>query len=414
MACIRKALVSMVPIKASPSSNFPARDVLCELACIGDLPLPQPSPPSMKREREWDSPPSSNASELSSSPMSQNETSTRVIAGSRRVRKEPSFINHGQLHLPRHRQPQAASPLSTMRQSDIPLPTSQQASSRSRSHSQIRPQESHQTTSTTWSSNNTDLNVFALPVYSNDLGRLPLHGQMTFGAQAQLSQPQTDPHPQHPEPGYWYTPSQPTSHADANSSYGPHYPPAPVRQQQPYPQSLPGGELPPASGASSVAQGPYGTDPAELATGMLFDAMLGRTGRTQQRTSTYGLGPKHSSIPGMGPGSIVSGPMASTPLQSSSGSSLEEAYTMIGIETMPDHSSGHSQHQHQGAPRQQEQQPLPYPFLDNDAEAIWLNAPTGSQCVIVILFSGYNVVDLLPSFSPLQNGSVGYISHEHY
>ena len=379
---------------------------------MGDLPLPQPSPPSMKREREWDSPSSSNASELSLSPIFQNETSPRVIAGSRRVRKEPSFINQMQqlqAHLPRHRQSQAAPPASAMRQSDIPLPPSQQAPSRSRSHSQIRSKESQRTTSTTWSFDNTDPNVFSLPVYSNDLGRLPLHGQMTFGAHAQLSQSQTHPQPQDPETGYWHTPSQPTSHAGDSSSYGPHYLPAPAPQQQPYPhhhhapQGVPGGEFPLASGPSSLAHGPYGTDSAELATGMLFDAMLGRTGRTQQRTSTYELEPKHLSIPGMGSGSIGSGPSASTPLQSSSDSSLEEAYR-IGIETMPDRSSGHyqHQHQHQGVPRQQEQQPMPYPFLDNDTEAIWSNAATGSQCVIHSVFGIQHCLLIASLFSSTE------------
>jgi len=337
----------------------------------------------MKRGREWDSPSSSNASELTSSPMSQNETSPRVIAGSRRVRKEPSFINQTQqtqTPLPQHQPSQAAPPPPAMSQSHIPLPPSQRAPSRSRSRSQIRPNESQQTTSTISPLNNTDLNVFALPVYSNDLGRLPLHGHMTFTAQADLSQPQPDP-----ETSYWYSASQPTSHADVNgasSSYVPHHPPAPAPRQQSYPhhytpQSISERQFPSAPEASSVAQDPYGMD-AELATGMLFDAMLGRA---DQWSSTYGLGPIHSSIPGMGSGSI-----ASTTPQSSSGSSMEHVYRGMGMETMPDRSGVQYQHQPQGVLPQQEQQALSYPFvLDNDTETIWSTAPTGVQCVISIL-----------------------------
>lgn len=365
----------------------------------------------MKREREWDSPSSSNASELTSSPMSQSETAPRVIAGSRRVRKEPSFINQTQqlqTPLPQHQQSQAAPPPSAMPQSHIPLPPSQQAPSRSRSHNHIRPSESQQTASTIPPFNNTDANVFALPVYSNDLGRLPLHGQMTFSAQAHLSHPpQVDP-----ETSYWYSASQSTSHADANgasSSYAPHYPPAPAPQQQPYPhhhapQGIPEREFLSASEANSAAQGPYGMD-AELATGMLFDAMLGRA---DQWTPTYGLGPMHSSMPSMGLGSTVS-----TPSQSSLGSSMQDVYRGMGVETMPDRSGGQYQHQHQGVPRQQEQQ-TSYPFvLDNDTGAIWSNAPTSVQCVTSILFRYTTLFNHPLPFFLLQKGSMGYISCEH-
>ncbi|KIM40781.1 hypothetical protein M413DRAFT_412939 [Hebeloma cylindrosporum] len=358
-------------------------DVLYELARVGELPLPQPSPPSMKRDREWDSPPSSHASEQTSGPMSQTEASSRIIAGSRRVRKQPSSINQAQqlqthpTHPPPHQQSQAAPPPPPLHQSHNPRPPPERVRSRRYSHSQTRANESQQTASEVPSFNNTDLNVFALPVYSNDLARLPLHGQMTFSAQAH--EPQTYPPP---ETNYWYA-SEPMSHADAGgptSSYGSHYPPASVPQQQPYshhhaPQGIPGGEYPLASEASSMSQGPYRTDAAELATGMLFDTMLGRGGYTQQRTATYGSGPMHSSFSSMGSGSMVSTP----PL--SSGSSMEDMYPGMGMETMPDRSGGHyqQQHQHQGVPPQQEQQ-MSYPFvLDHDAGAIWSNAPTGFQ-----------------------------------
>jgi len=367
-----------------PALNLLTRDVLYELACVGELPLPEPSPPSgTKRDRESDSPLSTSPSTLPSTLVSQNQT-PRVITGSRRVRKEPSFINQTQqlqTPHPQYQPSQAAPPPSDIPQCHIPPPPSQRAPSRSRSHSQIRPDDPQQTTSTISPFNNTDLNVFALPVYSNELGRLPLHRQMTFTAQAHLSQPQL---PQlDPETSYWYTASQPTSHVDANgasSSYDPRYPaPAPQQQPHPYyhrtPQGIPGGEFPSASEASSVAQGRYGID---TATGMLFDAMGERTGYTQQRTSTYGLGPMPSSFPSMGSGSIVS-----TPPQSSSGSSMDRRLEM---EAMPNRPGGHYQHQHQTIPLQQEQQPSSYPFV-----GVWSNAPTGFGCAVSVLFSRCNL-----------------------
>ena len=406
-----------VSLKVSLRSNFPvARDVLYELACEGELPLPQPNPPSMKRGREWDSTSSSNASELTLSPMSQNEIPSRVIAGSRRVRKEPSFNTQTQqlqTPLPQHQPSQAAPPPSDMPQSHIaPLPSeSQRAPSPSRSRSQIRPNESQQITSMISPLNDTDLNVFALPVYSNDLGRLPLHGQMTFGAQADLSQPQP-PQPD-PETSYWCTAPQPTPHADANyngasSSSAPHYPPAPAARQQFYPhhyapQSIPEPQFPTASEASSMTQDPYGMD-AELATGMLFDAM---SGRADQWSSTYGLGPIHSSIPGIGSGS-----MASTAPQSSSGSSMEHVYRGMGMETTPDRSGVQYQHQSQGVLPQQEQQALSYPsFLITIQKRYGRLLRLGFSALF--LFCWYATLFTHCLLFPLQKGSVGYISREH-
>ena len=297
---------------------------------MGDLPLPQISPHSRKREREWDSPSSSNASDLTPRPMSQNPIPTRVTAGSRRVRKEPSFIDHTQqiqTPLPQHQQSQTVS--STTRQSNIPLPPSQQAPSRSRSHSQIRPNESKKTTFVPYDT--AAAPVFALPVYSNDLGRLPLHAQMSFGAQAHLPQSQTNSL-QLDQESYWDTSSEPPSQANtsgAGTSYRPHYPSAPVPEQQSHPrrhhvhQDIPECGFPPASEATSMLQG---MGAPEMASGMLFDAM--------------------------------------------------------------ERSGSHYQHQHQAILQQHGEPALSDPFiLDNDAAAVWSNVPTGFQCVIVVLFS---------------------------
>jgi hypothetical protein len=101
-----------------------------ELAYAGDLPLPNSTPPySNKRERGADSPVSANTNEtISSSSLSPDVT--RNIAGSRRVRE-------------------------SMQQSP---PVEQ--------NRLVQPQ-----------------GVYTLPVYSEELGRLPVHGQVAFSPQ---------------------------------------------------------------------------------------------------------------------------------------------------------------------------------------------------------------------------------------
>ena len=103
------------------------RDILYELASVGDLPLPQPSPQGgTKRERDSDSP------TQVSRPVSTPDESPRTIAGTRQIARE------------RH------------------------SHSQSQQSSQQRPPPSQPSQS------------YNLPVYSNDLGRLPLHGQAKF------------------------------------------------------------------------------------------------------------------------------------------------------------------------------------------------------------------------------------------
>ncbi|KAG6370771.1 hypothetical protein JVT61DRAFT_10973 [Boletus reticuloceps] len=102
-------------------------DILYELASVGDLPLPQLSPQGgTKRERDSDSP------VMASRPVLTPKGSPRTIAGSRRVARD----THSQSQQSRQQQP----------------PPSQPSQS------------------------------YNLPVYSNDLGRLPLHGQVNFHA----------------------------------------------------------------------------------------------------------------------------------------------------------------------------------------------------------------------------------------
>ncbi|KAG8213475.1 hypothetical protein J3R82DRAFT_12012 [Butyriboletus roseoflavus] len=100
-------------------------DILYELASVGDLPLPQPSPQGTKRERDSDSPPPA------SRPVSTHKEGARTTAGTRRVSREIHSYPQSQQH---RQQP----------------PPSQPSQS------------------------------YSLPVYSNDLARIPLHGQGDF------------------------------------------------------------------------------------------------------------------------------------------------------------------------------------------------------------------------------------------
>ncbi|KAI0326454.1 hypothetical protein GY45DRAFT_1258946 [Cubamyces sp. BRFM 1775] len=150
MADVHKCMKMLKLLEAHWHTAGRLWDILYELACVGDLPLPQASPtPSHKRDRDSDSPISSGAHSLTDSPIPHplkvGECS-RVIAGSRRVSKDgPSLAS------------------STFAQP-------------------LRP---HQGANAT----------FALPVHTDELGRLPLHPgfSMTYphdwplGAQSSIS-----------------------------------------------------------------------------------------------------------------------------------------------------------------------------------------------------------------------------------
>ncbi|PCH39377.1 hypothetical protein WOLCODRAFT_29517 [Wolfiporia cocos MD-104 SS10] len=117
-------------------------DILYELASVGDLPLPQNTPPSHKRERDSDSPISSTST-MSNPPTpaaaspAAAESGLRNIAGSKRVSRE------------------LASSSSSLRQQNAPQ--------------QLAP------VGTVGVANNSQSNAFSLPIHSDELGRLPLH-----------------------------------------------------------------------------------------------------------------------------------------------------------------------------------------------------------------------------------------------
>ncbi|KAF9220414.1 hypothetical protein BS17DRAFT_344209 [Gyrodon lividus] len=138
-------------------------DILYELASVGELPLPQPSPTGgIKRERDSDSPPSSTHS------VSTPQEGSRPIAGSRRIPRD-----------------------------------AQSQSQHTRQHSQSQ-QHSHVSS------------TFDLPLYSNDLGRLPLHGQVSFPVNDSATSSTASTPPQMDTQNVWYPPSSTGTHHSPN------------------------------------------------------------------------------------------------------------------------------------------------------------------------------------------------------
>ena len=134
--------------------NFVFRDVLYELASVGDLPLPQPSPaPSNKRERDSDttlsagSSPAAGSSTLSPSPQLSVPGGPRNIAGSKRVARE-QFAQRQQ-HL-------------------------QQQSGRTASQTYLSPNPDTPSISSS-SPEVSGGGTYGLPMYTEELGRVPLH-----------------------------------------------------------------------------------------------------------------------------------------------------------------------------------------------------------------------------------------------
>lgn len=129
-----------------------SRDILYELAYVGELPLPSPIVTN-KREREDDSPVSATGTtgtsdsspSLSFSDAPPSES--RTIAGSRRV----SAVHLGVSDVPQ-----------TTYSSTIPSAALAENGATNESPPEMQ--------------------LFSLPMYSDELGRLPLHGQLKFSA----------------------------------------------------------------------------------------------------------------------------------------------------------------------------------------------------------------------------------------
>ncbi|KAF8972347.1 fungal-specific transcription factor domain-containing protein [Flammula alnicola] len=311
--------------------NFEARrnpagrlwDILYELASVGELPLPQRSPPSTnKRERGSETPMSSTASESSMS-MDQSDM-PRNIAGSRRVNKESTFIGQSNLQ-----------------------------------------------------------SYFALPVYSSELGRLPLHGQVTFSAQAHTPAPQHQPPQPPPQTNYWY--AMPGGNSSDTNELLHLVVPSPAStsslplhlgaQQSPPPRALPRNtQLPngyrPISEMSSMTQG-YELDATAMAAGMMLDTLAGTLAYSPQ--NVCGISP----MTGTSSMGAMQGSYGGTSMDPSSMGDVgfEQGPPQVA-QLLPTVQIGHVQ---EVRPEQQPLQEMGYPFVDNDTMAMWSTAPSGFE-----------------------------------
>ncbi|KIM46821.1 hypothetical protein M413DRAFT_440395 [Hebeloma cylindrosporum] len=298
-------------------------DMMNDLASktsTGELPLSRPSPPWGTRQTHESG--TSFPTESSLNPTSQNKTLGTTPSS---VPKEPSFAELTQSALSR--------------------------------------------------SLNADPPEFALPVYSNELGSLPLHGQVSFSTQAHDSQLQTYLPAQ---TDHWYSQSgiarsEPTSAGprETSSSYGLHHagPSVPPLQQQPpqqhshhVPRSISTDEFSLTSEVNSRAQGSYGV--VSPNTSGAFESPLDDN---------------HPHIPeyGLRPMDLLSSNMGSNPPPPLSGGPLtDNMYS--GMAEDPMSAPAHSTYQQQqGIPVQQDSY---YPFaLESNTAEVWSNAPTGFE-----------------------------------
>ena len=311
------------------------------------------------------------------------DDSPRVIAGSRRVNKDISGSGQSMRAGQSQHQP-------NQQQRHPPqLATSSSSTSRQPTQHADRSMTSVPSTPT-----------YALPVYSDELGRLPLHGHMDFSAQAYLGQG-----------NYWYQ-SVPNNRGIESSSSSDHLiPPNTLshhsnrrqRQQVPDHHHLQSSHdtnnySNDASEASTIAQG-FSLNPTIGTGNMMFDP--GPLSYIPPATyagvsSSIDLGPPQDPIRGGGRPSHSSFRGISMALRGDRGggsvldhrqdssqppSHLEQPH----YQHHQPHAQGqrdhdvHGNHHHR---EQQQQQPMGYSYLDKDTTmAMWPTAPTGFEYV---------------------------------
>ncbi|TFK27934.1 hypothetical protein FA15DRAFT_653244 [Coprinopsis marcescibilis] len=189
-------------LRASESRWHPAGklwDVIYELASVGELPLPQPSPPSNKRERDADTPISATMLSPNTSEKGPEENNDRPMAGSRRARKDtkpyrlpvPNIVASSGFRNPNvesRRSSQGSLVASSPQVRQLHLqPSSESLRS---NHSPLYPPPPSSSLPSQPQSPSQNNQYLSLPVYSQDLGKLPLHGQIDFSSMEQ--------------PNYWY------------------------------------------------------------------------------------------------------------------------------------------------------------------------------------------------------------------
>jgi hypothetical protein len=216
---------------------------------------------------------------------------------------------------------------------------------------------------------------YALPVYSNELGSLPLHGQVAFAADAPVPQPATllQPGGNHWSISSW----QGGSRGVSGSSEGANFASSSKNANTTGYPSI--GEM------SSMTTG-YEMDATAMAAGMMLDTMAGSLAynahHQQQPHATHPGGQFGRPIFGYGMSGIEGHGHGGSSMDSFRGLGVD----MTGSGGMGDGlGSRNTLGQQLNQPRQEQsqQQDLTYPFVDNDTIAMWSTAPVGFECVLL-------------------------------
>jgi hypothetical protein len=328
---------------------------------------------SNKRDRDCDTPRSVASSE---SPQSMiQEDGPRVIAGSRRVNKDVS--SSGQRHPPQ-------------------LPIYSAASSK-------QPiQHADRSVTSVPSTPN-----YALPVYSDELGRLPINGQVDFSTQAYLN-----------HANYWYQGVPNNRGFDSSPNPDHTIPPNSVSHQSNRRQHhVPGHHhVQPSHITNNFSNDT--TEASTISQGVSYNSTIG-TGNmmfdpvplTYIPLTTYtGVSPPIDIVPAQNP---VGGPGGGRPSHTSfrgismalrddrgGGSSVfnqRQEPSQLPSHLEPPHHQYHQHHTH--GPRehdvhgdhhhreqQQAQQPMGYSYVDKDTMSLWPTAPSGFEYVFFFYY----------------------------
>ncbi|KAF8910428.1 fungal-specific transcription factor domain-containing protein [Gymnopilus junonius] len=364
-------------------------DIMYELAYVGDLPLPQPSPPGNKRERDAEIPISANAQSRDVS--SRNMSGPRNIAGSRRVGKDTSATS--QSRRPTQQQSSVDISMTAAHQHSsisyiksqpqlFSLPRypyidpSSPASSSSASGLSVQPSPTAATSLTPTPPPASAVEEYlSLPVYSNELGSLPLHG----GCNDRQSPPQQQ------NTNSWFSFREPSTSFSSLDDFG-----TLPRSNQLSNQQAAGrgfGSIANTSDSEMMTQIQpqgafgYGMDAeAAMAVGMMFDGMSPFTSYGQQlppssSSSTFDTGSMGAGIGVGGNGGPVNNFLGNSyrPPGTDAGMGLEDLMADGSFSVDP----GAQQQRRQNTGIGGNGRNTGYDFIDNDTMSMWSNAPAG-------------------------------------
>ena len=332
-----------------------------------------------KRERDCDTPRSAASGE-SPQPVVQ-EDGPRVIAGSRRVTKDLSGSSQSKRASQSQHQP-------NQQQHPSQVPNTSTVTSHLRQPTHDQQHIDHSVTSSV-------TQTYALPVYSDELGRLPLHGHLDFSAQAYLD-----------HNNYWYqnVPNNGgTSGGGSESSHNSDHvvPPNSLSNRDQHQQVPDHHHHVPSSHnvhhysnnpaeISPISQG-FSLNPTIGTGNMMFGPMpLSYMPRTPYAgvPPSIDIGPSQNPVGGGGRPLHTSFRGISMALRGDGGGVRQESSQppahpeQLQHQHHQYHTQGQPQHNIHGNHHHPEQQSMGYSsYLDNDTMTMWSTAPPGFEYV---------------------------------